>query len=115
MRGIEFKEANTKLLPPEGKEDEVYALPVWTNGFLFISKWKLTWKERLVVPFTGAVWLHVVSGSHPPVTIESSFPFEKPPKPKWSLRRMVLFLVAGTFFFWSIITATLYFIWRSHQ
>lgn len=80
MIGKDFPEATTKLGAPEGMEDDVYALPVWhTPGHpAFISKWHMTWKERLHCLIFGHVWLHVLGAAHPPIAIETHYPFEKP-------------------------------------
>ena len=79
MIGSKFPEATTALKAPTGMEDTVYELPVWhTPGHpAFISKWRMTWLERLHCLFKGYVWLHILSDSHPPVTIETEYPFEK--------------------------------------
>ena len=79
MIGSDFPESTTALAAPEGMEDEVYALPVWhTPGHpAFISKWHMSWKERLHCLIYGHVWLHVLSMKHPPVAIETQYPFER--------------------------------------
>jgi hypothetical protein len=79
MRATKFDEATTELLPPQGAEDLVYPLPIWRHpeGGMVISKWKMTWRERLHCFWKGHVWLHVWGNIHPPVTIETSYPFEK--------------------------------------
>lgn len=79
MRGIEFPEATTKLLPPEGQEDKVYALHIWRHpeGGLVISKWKLTWRERIKILFTGNLWFSAWGNTHPPVSHSVDYPFEK--------------------------------------
>lgn len=79
MKGSEFEEANLKLMPPDGQEDDVYALHVWRHpeGGYLISKWEMTWRERLACLFRGHVWLHVWGSSHPPLTLETNYPFEK--------------------------------------
>jgi len=82
MRGIRFREANTKLTPPEGAEDVVYSLYVWRHpeGGLVISKWKLTWWERLQCLLKGHVWFHCWGNTHPPVLLSTDHPFEKETK-----------------------------------
>lgn len=76
MRGIEFPQANTKLLPPEGQEAEVYALHIHrTEDGRVISCWQMTWGERLQALLTGKVWLHVWGRTHPPLAIETRSPF----------------------------------------
>lgn len=79
MKGSDFDEATQSLKAPEGHEDHVYELPVWhlPGEPVFISKWQLSWKERFMCLLQGHVWLHVLSHSHPPITIETSYPFEE--------------------------------------
>lgn len=38
------------------------------QGF-FLSRWRLTWKERLAVLFGGSIWLYVLSAGHPPIAM----------------------------------------------
>ncbi len=77
MRATDFPEATTQLLAPEGMEDQVYDLNIWKSQEfdLVISKWKMTWRERFQILFLGHVWLHVTGQTHPPVTIETFYPF----------------------------------------
>lgn len=99
MIGTNFPEATTALGAPEGMEDEVYALPVWhTPGHpAFISKWRMTWKERLHCLLFGYVWLHVLSAAHPPVSIETHYPFERSSIPRgYGIRRSIIFVVLLT-------------------
>lgn len=79
MKGSPFPESTTELKAPDGMEDQVYALPVWRvqGHSVFISKWRMTWRERLACLFKGHVWLHVIGNSHPPISIETRYPFEK--------------------------------------
>lgn len=79
MRGTNFPEETHTLRAPEGMEDKVYDLPIWRHpeGGFIISKWKMTWRERLACLFKGHVWFHVWADTHPPISIETSFPFEK--------------------------------------
>lgn len=79
MRGTDFPEATMKLLPPEGHEEDVYPLHVWRHpeGGMVISKWRMTWRERLSCLWNGYVWFHCWGNTHPPMTIETSYPFER--------------------------------------
>jgi hypothetical protein len=45
-----------------------------------ISRWVLSDEELEMVKITGAVWLHVGSGVHPPVYIGGLCPFVMVPK-----------------------------------
>lgn len=66
---VKFKEANINLTRPETMTDEeCRSLWVYTDGTQCISRWKLTWLQRLMVLFFGHIWLSVYSGySQPPV------------------------------------------------
>ena len=83
MRGIEFPEANKKLLPPEGEEANVYTLHVWSDGNRCISKWKMTWQERFKALFTGTIWFDSWGSTHPPINLMVRYPFERELVPIW--------------------------------
>lgn len=71
MKPIEFKHSNKILTGPSG----IRNLPVWTNGERCISKWKMSWWERLKCLCLGYVWLSVRSGSTQPsvkIVVEGS-------------------------------------------
>ena len=78
MRGSDFPEAVGTLLAPDGLEEEIYGLPVWYHEGCraYISKWKMSWRERIHCLLFGHVWLHLLGSSHPPVNIETYYPFE---------------------------------------
>lgn len=99
MRGTDFPEATLKLLPPEGHEEEVYPLHVWRHpeGGMVISKWKMTWRERLSCLWNGYVWFHCWGNTHPPMSIETSYPFEGGRRFKWlaTLLAVPLIMVLG--------------------
>lgn len=111
MRGAEFSEATTRLLPPEGEEENVYALHVWKQqGFgVVISKWKMTWRERLHCLFYGTVWLHVAGETHPPLTIETEYPFQRDTD---RLRRALKWALPLGILFWSVVGIIAYQLWR---
>ncbi len=90
MRGIDFPEANKRLLPPEGEEDSVYTLHVWSDNTRCISKWKLTWRERLTLLFTGVLWFDCWGSTHPPINLLVKYPFERGPRRGWVLTIMAL-------------------------
>ena len=82
MKPIKFHEQNYTLNKPESMTDkECQSLPCFIDGDQIISKWKMTWKERLSALFRGTVWLSVNSRlSQPPVylTAEKSIFMSKP-------------------------------------
>jgi hypothetical protein len=73
MEPVKFKEANKNLLKPHSMTDEECAsLWVFTDGQQCVSRWYLTWKDRLRILFYGHVWLAVHSGvTQPPVRLDS--------------------------------------------
>ena len=100
MRGIDFPESTMNLGAPKGMEDEVYTLRAWhvPGHPAFISKWRMTWRERLHCLIFGHVWLHVMSHDHPPLTIETSYPFERDSVPYGKgIRRSIIFVAVLTF------------------
>ena len=81
MRPIDFPES-TKVLqkPAEMNDQECRPLPVWGDGKQIVSKWKANFKERIMILFTGNVWLGVLSGNtQPPVWVDGCRPFVKAP------------------------------------
>ena len=77
MKAINFKESNVALgRPPGMSEEECSGLHIFTDQTVCISLWKLDWRERLKMLFTGKVWLGVLSGhTQPPVWVKADFPF----------------------------------------
>lgn len=69
MKPVDFDESNIVLGPPESMtEEECGNLPVFTDGRLCVSRWKLSPEELETIQRTGSVWLAIVSGStQPPV------------------------------------------------
>lgn len=75
---IQFPEANTAWKGWEADEyrDEVGDLPSYRDDAGSVSCWKMTWRERLAILFTGRAWLHVFGELHPPVYVGGEYPFE---------------------------------------
>lgn len=86
MKPASFPEANRNLTKPAGMTDEECGpLPTHTDGSTCISRWRMTWMERLRVLLTGDVWLGVLSGhTQPPVYLTVRRPFEG--SLRWRLR-----------------------------
>jgi hypothetical protein len=74
----DFPEANRNLTKPAGMTDaECGSLPTFNDGRTCISRWRMTWRERLLALLTGDVWLGVLSGhTQPPVWLAVKRPFE---------------------------------------
>ena len=54
-------------------------LPVYTDGKQCVSCWKMSFKERIKVLFTGRVWLGVIGHrTQPPVWLDGNKPFIEP-------------------------------------
>ena len=75
---IRFPEANFVWKGWEADEtrDEVLDLHSYKDESQTISCWKMTFKERLKVLFSGNVWLHVI-GHQPPVAVTADLPFKR--------------------------------------
>lgn len=70
MEPIKFPESNVTLKgPPPDVFDEVCGdLPVYTDGKVCVSLWRMTWLERLQALIYGNLWLYVWTGpTQPPV------------------------------------------------
>lgn len=66
MTPEDFPEAN-RTLTWEGPP-----LRVWTNEHYCISRWRMSWRERLSALFLGRVWLSMLSGgTQPPVSLSA--------------------------------------------
>ena len=75
---IPFDEMNLTLNAPEGEEENVDAMPAYTDGTHCISCWQLSPEdlERLKEN-GGKIWLWVWSGhTQPPVCVDTVNPFE---------------------------------------
>lgn len=77
-----FQQVNVNLRKPDSMTDEeCRSLPVYTDGTICISCWRLPWWARLKALLTGKVWLGVLSGhTQPPVWLTTEFPFVKEDK-----------------------------------
>ena len=73
MEATLFKEANQELLRPEYMtEEECGSLPVFTDGKECISKWKLSFKEKLHCLIHGFVQVRIMSGyTQPPIALQA--------------------------------------------
>lgn len=72
-------EANILLRGEEGSDYQtlpVLRTPGDMRGFVWTSRWKLTWKERLQLLFTGSIWLHTIGTGHPPISLELKEPMD---------------------------------------
>ena len=78
-RPVHFAEVNRVLTKPEGMTDEECGeLPVFNDGKQSVSCWRLPWRERWRVLWSGLVWLGVVAGpTQPPVWVSGRRPFEQ--------------------------------------
>ncbi len=76
MTPIAFKEQNVVVARDQ---KEYQPLPAFQDDTYTISCWKLTWRERLTVLFTGRVWMMLMTWSKPvtPSMLVTSKPFGK--------------------------------------
>lgn len=82
MDPIDFKYATKTLSRPSDMTDkECGPLPVYTDGNVCISLWKMTWRERFSALFFGKVWVFVHSGwTQPPIALMAMREIFKAPK-----------------------------------
>jgi hypothetical protein len=74
----DFKYRNIVLGKPKSMTDEeCVSLPAWTNGNMYISKWRLNKEELEMIQNTGEIYLQVTSPAHPPVCPMVECPFEE--------------------------------------
>ena len=64
MKPISFEDANVNLAG-----FDVEDLPAYFDGGLFITRWRVSLRERLSILLFGNVWLGLLSAAHPPVGI----------------------------------------------
>lgn len=84
-----FPEANKNLLKPSSMTDaECASLWVFNDESQCISRWKLTWRERLKALIYGRIWLSVHSGvTQPPVWLSADKTVFQPANPYDQLRK----------------------------
>lgn len=68
MYPINFPEANVTMQPP-ADAPEVQPLRVLKHSEGFVSKWKMTPRERFRALFFGTAYLYIMSGSLPPASV----------------------------------------------
>ena len=70
MKPVEFSERNAVLKPPIGWDTEKFGgcldLPVWRDGQMTLSCWKMSFMERLKTLVFGRIWLYVMGGETQP-------------------------------------------------
>lgn len=80
MIPVKFAEANKNLLRPNSMSDEeCKALWVFTDGSICVSRWHLSWRDRIRALWYGHIWLTVHSGgTQPPVRLDSDVTIFEP-------------------------------------
>lgn len=73
MTPINFQEANIDMKGNHLRigRDRVGNLRVYHGEQQFISKWKMSWRERLHVLLHGTCWLQMHCYSFPPVSLSA--------------------------------------------
>ena len=74
MKPANFPEANKVLTAPPSHEDDVQDLHVWSDGEHCVSCWKMSWRDRIRILFTGTVWFWAMGHTPPPVVLEAEAP-----------------------------------------
>lgn len=68
MKPVDFVQSNSTLTA--GDIPNCSNLPVYKNETEIISKWTMSWRERLSALFFGVAWLTVLSPiTSPPVSV----------------------------------------------
>ena len=65
MKPIIFKECNDYLLYEDVAGEKEKSLPVYRDSRHTISRWEMSWLERLSALFTGKIWLLVKTNGAP--------------------------------------------------
>lgn len=85
MKPIRFKEQTGILFKPHDMtEEECGPLPIYHDGQVYVSCWKMNFKERIMALIFGRVWLRVRGKiSQPPVSLgceKTAFTFRRETK-----------------------------------
>ena len=65
MKPIKFKYCNVVYAENQSEYQDLPALKLETDNGEVISCWKLSFKERLIILFTGKMWLSLLSFNKP--------------------------------------------------
>lgn len=65
MKAIKFKHQNSEYAKDQPEYQVLPALKLDTPEGEVISCWKLSYKERLIIIFTGRIWLSLMSFNKP--------------------------------------------------
>lgn len=69
MEPTSFPESN-KLLKAPPQMENCIDMPVWTDGRMCVSRWRLGFLERVQVLIWGRIWVYVFSGAtQPPIAL----------------------------------------------
>jgi hypothetical protein len=75
MSPTTFPQANKNLLDNGYRSEivtDMISLPVWTDDNICVSRWQMSWKERIQVLLFGKIWVYVASGSNqPPISLST--------------------------------------------
>ena len=79
MKPVSFKESNLTFAEDQ---PEYLPLPAYcaANGKV-VTCWKLSWRERIKLLFSGRLWLSLLTFNHPlqPVMLSADKPEDVPP------------------------------------
>jgi len=81
MFPVNFPEANvTMQAPPDAPE--VLSLRVYRDEHGFVSKWRMTWRERVRAVLFGSVFLYTAGQHLPPANIQCKRRIQDTNEPK---------------------------------
>jgi hypothetical protein len=68
-----FPQSNKRLGPPKGHDHSAIpcdSLDIYSDGEVCVSRWKLTWRERIHALLFGTAWVWVIGANQPPVALD---------------------------------------------
>lgn len=74
MEPTDFPESNRILHRPANWPEDVPCgdAVVYTDGFQCVSKWRMTWRERIHCLLRGTIWVLIASGdTQPPIAVSA--------------------------------------------
>lgn len=90
MRPVNFPEQNVVMAKDQKEYLPLPAFKSTEGNGLVISKWKFTWKERLMILIGRPLWVSVYTFHHPlqPQLPSLEYPFLPKPRRPWKFKRL---------------------------
>lgn len=72
MKPARFKQSNAEVLSAEGEP----SIPYHTQGEFVTTRWRVPFRQRVILLFTGNLWVVTASDGWVPMGITVKTPFE---------------------------------------